>query len=234
MDPALTCERLLIGYGQPLLPPMDLEVGKGQFWSVVGRNGTGKSTWFRTALGLVPALGGRCAFPEGREGVAYVAQRMAFDDLFPVQVHEVVAMGTLRGWSFLSPGRRSPTVRQAMEAVGVGHLTHRTFRTLSEGQKQRVLLARLVASQARVAFLDEPTAAMDAVAERETMGLLKEVMARQGMTAVVVSHHLSVAREFADRVLFLDGPDTPIVSGTPAQVFSHPAFRARYGEGEAP
>ena len=221
----LRCTDLVVGYGrQALLPPISLTIGSGEFWAVVGRNGSGKSTWFRTALGLLPAISGSVTTCEK---LAYVAQQRTFDPLYPVTVREVVTMGTSRGWGFL--GRRRD-ISEALEAVGITALAGQPFRALSEGQKQRVLLARMIASGARLALLDEPTAAMDAVAEREAMALLVGLQKRYAMSLVVVSHHLPVALSNADRVLFLDRDGGAVVCGTPAEVSADARFRTRYGD----
>ncbi len=224
----LRCDELLVGYRSPLLPPISLTVRQGEFWAVVGRNGSGKSTWFKTVLGLLPSLGGSFTVSPS---VAYVAQRRAFDPLYPVTVEQVVAMGTMRGpmgsLPFMGPG--SDEVSQALDAVGAGPLRGRTFRSLSEGQKQRVLLARMVVSKATLAFLDEPTAAMDQVAEKASMALLVELRERYGMALMVVSHHLPVALSQADQVLFLDPDHGSVVQGPPELVCEHPDFLRRYG-----
>lgn len=231
-DVLLRCEGLQVGYaGRAILPPIDLGVEAGQFLAVVGRNGSGKSTFFRTVLGLLPAVGGRYAWPQGTACRAYVGQRRAFDDLYPLSVGAVVRHGRLRGGRWLGGRRRGDrdAASKALKALDVEPLESRTFRSLSEGQKQRVLLARLVASGARIAFLDEPTAAMDAVAEQEAMDQLERLRAEFGMAIVVVSHHLSAVAARADRVLFLDPDCDSVVHGTAQEVFEHDHFVHRYG-----
>lgn len=176
--PLYTCDRLEIGYGRaPLLPPISLSVGRGEFWAVVGRNGSGKTTWFRTLLGLQPPVGGAVIHPGGPPRATYIPQRQGYDPIYPLTAAQVVAMAVDRGWSFTRPRAGGDAVRAALAEVGAAELASRTFRSLSEGQKQRVLLARLVAAEADVAFLDEPTAAMDRVAEREALALLDRVRA---------------------------------------------------------
>lgn len=226
--PLLTCQGLTVGYdGRAILAPIDLSLGRGEFWAVVGRNGSGKTTWFKTLLGLQPPVTGRIDRP-GNAPIAYVPQRSAFDPLYPVPVREVVAMGAERGWSFLRPfATHHERVAQALDAVGAAHLADRTFRSLSEGQKQRVLLARMIASDAKLALLDEPTAAMDAVAEAEAMHLLDDLRKRFDLTVVVVSHHLAAAFAHAGHILFLD-PDEGVVVGTPDEIRASAAYAARY------
>lgn len=231
--PQIACRDLVVGYGgNPLLPPVNLEMQCGQFWGVVGRNGSGKTTFFKTLLGLIPPVDGRVEHPGGPVRIAYLAQRATFDALYPVSVEQVVAMGRINRWSFLKPGGKADhtAAHEALGEVGMDHVAHRTFRSLSEGQKQRVLFARMIASGAPIALLDEPTVAMDAVAEREAMDLLDRLRRRHHLTVVVVTHYLKVARDTAEHLLFVDPDGRNSIVGTPEEVFANPAFVARYGE----
>lgn len=227
--PLFVCEHLLVGYRGPILPPIDLTIGRGEFWAVIGRNGSGKSTWFKTMLGLLPAVGGTIRTPSGPPRLTYVPQRHGYDAVWPLSAFDVVALGCERGGSFLRRAPAARMARDALEEVGGSDLADRTFRSLSEGQKQRVLLARLLATRAEVAFLDEPTAAMDPVAEREALTLVDRIRRSQGTTVVVVSHELDVVTQFAERVIFFDRLTQQFTAGTPSEVLGHPGFRARYG-----
>jgi len=232
-DPALLhCHDLVVGHsGNALLPPVELELRRGEFWVVLGRNGSGKTTWFKTLLGLYRPIAGQVGYPGGPIDITYVAQRASLDALYPVSARQVVADGTLRGWSFLRPwaGDGASRVQEALESVDAVDLADRTYRSLSEGQKQRILLARMVASGAPLALLDEPTEAMDAVADRAAMELLDGLRARYHLCLVVVTHYLRIARELADKVLFLDPDGQHVIVGTPDEIWAHEAFRARYG-----
>jgi len=227
------CQSLRVGNaGRAILPAIDLTIESGQFWAVVGRNGAGKTTWLKTLLGLLPPISG--SVQSARDvRVSYLPQRSGLDDLYPLLAREVVSLGAERGWSFLGSfagaGRRSQAER-ALAQVGAQDLAERPFRSLSEGQKQRVLFARLVAGDAEVAILDEPTSAMDRVAEREAFELIRKLQASHRMAVLVVSHYLSMVSEFADRALLLDAEAEQIVLGTPREVFDHPTFRKRYGD----
>lgn len=232
----LHCRRLRIGYhGVPLLPAIDLEIGTGELWAVIGRNGCGKTTWLRTALGLMPAVSGRIETgPDVK--MSYLPQRNVIDELYPLLARDVVRMGLLRGWSFLRPSVRiePPSVRQALSDMGVGALGDVPYRRLSEGQKQRVLFARLAVSGANIALLDEPTSAMDPVAEAEAFALLDGLRHRQGLAIVVVSHYLGMVRRYADRALLLDRDTQAVVVGPPDEVFEHEAFHRRFSERPPP
>lgn len=228
-----TCEQLRVGIaGRAILPPIGLTVKAGQFWAVVGRNGAGKTTWLKTLLGLLPPVGGRVNSARDVR-VSYLPQRSGLDDLYPLLAREVVSLGAERGWSFLGgpgAGRHQERVAKALAEVDASALAEQPFRSLSEGQKQRVLFARLVAGDAEVAVLDEPTSAMDRVAEREAFELIRKLQQTHGLAVLVVSHYLSIVREFADHALLLDADADAVVVGTPDEVFQHPAFRKRYGD----
>jgi zinc transport system ATP-binding protein len=231
--PLLACHGLVVGFaGKPLLPAIDARFCRGELSAIVGRNGAGKTTFFRTLLGLIPVVGGelrRCTSPLT---VGYIPQRSQLDPLVPLRAWDVVAMGVDRGRSILRPllsraDRR--LIDDALAELGAVELAPRSFGELSEGQKQRVLMARLVAGHPALAVLDEPTAAMDEVAERQTLELIDQLRRDHGMAVLIVSHHLPLIGRFADQVVFLDRDGGAVVVGPPQEVLQHRAFRARYG-----
>jgi zinc transport system ATP-binding protein len=229
----LEVEQLVVGYGgRGLLPPVSLQVRCGDFLTVIGRNGSGKSTLFRTLLGLLPPVSGRMVRAPGLK-VAYIPQTATIDPLLPVRAQQLVGWGRMRGWDFLRPFASSEDRKAraaALEAVDAADLARQPYRELSEGQRQRVQLARVLASDAQLVVLDEPTSAMDAVAERRTLEQLARLARERHIAVVVVSHALEVPAEFADRVLFLDREGGEVIVGDTRTVFSHPAFRRRFGE----
>lgn len=232
-DELLRCERLVVGHrGRPLLPPCDAAIRRGALTVVVGRNGSGKSTFFRTVLGLLPPVSGRVERPTPGVRLSYVGQAMTLDRVLPLRARDIVAWGLLSRWSFLgSPQRRraDEACAQALAEAGATELAERPFRDLSEGQKQRVLLARMLASRPDVAFLDEPTAAMDAVAEEQTIEHLAHLAHDRGLAVVLITHVLGLAERVADEAVFLDRDDGVVVVGPPATVFTHPSFRRQFG-----
>lgn len=229
MSELLRCEGLVVGHGgRAVLPPIDLTIAPASLWAVVGRNGAGKTTWMRTVLGLLPPVAGAVRIaPDARP--AYVPQRTAFDPLYPLTSTEVVAGGLLRGPWGLPPRRGRARAAEALAAVEAAPLGPLPFRALSEGQKQRVLLARLLASGARLALLDEPTAAMDPVAEARTIDLLVRLRDERGLAAVVITHRIEAVAPHADGVVLLD-PELPgALAGPPDAVLADPRFVERLG-----
>ena len=233
-DPVLMCRSLVVGYGgDGLLPPIDFRLCHNQLCAVVGRNGAGKTTLFRTILGLQPPVSGSMSACKEPLPMAYIPQRARFDPIVPLLARDVVAMGLERGRSYLSPWPGAAAARQvtwALDEMGAAELAGLPYRELSEGQKQRVLMARLLAGRPELAVLDEPTAAMDEVAERQTMELIRDLCTTHNVAVLIVSHHLPVVSRYADQMVFLDREHQNVVTGRPAEVFAHPAFEARYGE----
>lgn len=228
-EPLLRCERLVVGHeGRAVLPPVDLAIRPASLWAVIGRNGAGKTTWMRTVLGLLPPVSGAVhLLPEARPG--YVPQRVTFDPLYPLRADEVVELGMLRGAWGGSAREARRRAHEALASVDLADRAGQPFRELSEGQKQRVLLARLLASGARIALLDEPTAAMDPVAEAATLSLLARLRDEHGISVVVVTHRMEAVRSLADRALLLDPTLPAAVVGPPDEVLGHPAVAERLG-----
>lgn len=235
--PLLASRRLEVGYlGQAILPPVDVEIRAGEFWAVIGRNGSGKTTWLKTMLGLMPPVKGSVEQSRADLNLSYLPQRKAIDELYPLLARDVVRMGLDRKWSFIRPwfGGEPPEVERALDEMGVLGLANEPFRRLSEGQKQRVLFARLSVSSAHLAVLDEPTSAMDQVAEHEAFTLLDGLRKRHGLAIVIVSHYLGMVRRFADRALLLDRDTQTALSGAPSAVFADDRFQARFSERPPP
>jgi zinc transport system ATP-binding protein len=192
--------------GNPVLESVDLTIKKGEFAWIVGPNGGGKTTLLKLILGLlkpssgsVEVLGGR---PERtRSRIGYMPQRTDLDRLFPASVLDIVLMGLVTNG--YKPGGVNAQDRQAAEEAldEVSLLPQREarFSTLSGGQFQRLLLARALVSQPELLLLDEPTANLDPIVERELHELLKSLSDHQ--TIVMVSHDLSIVSDFVREVI---------------------------------
>jgi zinc transport system ATP-binding protein len=231
--PVLRCRGLAVGHrGHAVLSSIDVDVRRGEMLLVVGRNGAGKSTLLRTMLGLLRPIAGQIERATPPPRLAYVPQASGLDAVVPVRGRDVAAWGRLRGWQFLWPLPRKDdraAVSQALADAGAAGFAARPFRELSGGQQQRILLSRVLAGDADLAILDEPTASLDAVAERAAYARLAELAHDRGLAVVAVTHTLHASIALADAVLFVEPPDVA-VHGTPAEVCAHPAFVSLFGE----
>jgi manganese/zinc/iron transport system ATP- binding protein len=195
---------------RPVLWDIDFTVPEGKLVGIVGPNGAGKTTLIKAALGLVPLASGKVEiygkpYVDQRHLVGYVPQRESVDWDFPVTVRDVVLMGTYGrlGW-FRRPGRAERAIAdRSLEQVDIAALAHRQIRQLSGGQQQRVFLARALAQEAQLYFLDEPFAGVDAATESAIVELL-QTLRSGGKTVLVVHHDLQTVREYFDYLVLLN------------------------------
>lgn len=230
---------LAIGYGKaPLLTDIALEVHPGQILTLIGPNGAGKSTLLRTLAGQLAPMGGTVLL-EGKNLSDYSgierARRLA------LMVPHSRRMELTSCFDFVSAGRHPYTGRlgilstedrrqvyAALELVGTSALADRDFNRISDGQRQRILLARALCQQPEVILLDEPTSFLDIKGKVELLTILKE-LAHTGKLAVILSlHELELAEKIADTVVCVSPGG---VSGvlTPEQAFQPENIRALYG-----
>ena len=234
MDPGLILEFRAVAFRYPgatrdALRGVDLGMRPGEFHAVLGPNGSGKTTLVRLALGVVrPSTGAilvldRSAGAWSRRDLARVAAVVAQREemVFPQRVRDSVMLGR---YPYLSPfGAPRATDREAVARAltecDADGLADRWLATLSGGEHQRVRLARALAQEPRLLVLDEPTASLDLRHEMELFQRVRALVDRQGLAAVIVTHHVNLAARFADRVLLLS-EGTPVASGTPAEVLT--------------
>lgn len=196
---------LTIGYGTKIVRShLTLSLNKGEMVCMLGRNGCGKSTLLRTLAGLQPALGGTYHIDD----VAVVlTDRLHLDN---TTVRDVVAMGRYPYTSFL--GALTPADEQIVDASlsevfsadsQLSTLDSRLFNSLSDGEKQRVLIAKALAQQTPVILLDEPTAHLDLPNRILVLQLLRRLAHEQGKTILISTHELELALHLSDRILLL-------------------------------
>jgi len=200
--------------GRPVLRRVDLSVATGDFLALMGANGSGKSTLVRTLVGLRALTEGEVRVfgtPLGDfhdwHRVGYVPQRATAAAGVPASVWEVVAAGRLTRRRLLRPLGRADraAISEALEVVGLADRHKDPVANLSGGQQQRVLIARALAGDPELFFLDEPTAGVDLPNQQalaDALGALKE----RGATVVLVAHELGPLTPLVDRaVVMRDG-----------------------------
>ncbi|MET3872552.1 manganese/zinc/iron transport system ATP- binding protein [Puniceicoccus vermicola] len=230
----LSIHDLTVAYHRkPVLWDIDLDIPEGKLVGIVGPNGAGKSTLIKACLDLIPVASGEVKVygkPYGKQRslVGYVPQRESVDWDFPVSAVDVVAMGLYRRIGWFRPVRKKhkDIAREALDRVGIGHLADRQISQLSGGQQQRVFLARALAQDATVYFMDEPFAAVDAATERAIVTLLKDLKHR-GKTTLVVHHDLATVAQYFDWVILLNM--RVVAAGPTEEVFTQENLRKAYG-----
>ncbi len=233
-DLPVVVRSLTVAYQQrPVLKDVNLSLPPGRLIGVIGPNGAGKSTMIKAILGMVPRLSGEVRIfgrpvAQARREVGYVPQRASVDWDFPTDVLDVVMMGRYGHLGLLRrPGARERSLAmEALEKVGMADFARRQISQLSGGQQQRVFLARALAQDARIYFMDEPFAGVDAATERAIIGLLTDLKAR-GRTVVVVHHDLQTVREYFDWLVLLNV--RVLAAGPVERVFTPENLTHTYG-----
>ena len=227
-------DRLAIGYrkGRNAIKVVAKDISSvaegGSLTCLVGRNGEGKSTLLRTVAGLQPSLGGKvlvCGKDIARMGRSERSRTVSVvltekPDLERTTVEEMVEMGRMPYTGFL--GRLSDAdrivVNQSMEMAGVSDMAQRLFHTLSDGERQKVMIARALAQQTPVMLLDEPTAFLDFPNRIGLMRMMAGIAHSEGKAVLLSTHDIDVALALADRLWVMD--NGRMVSGTPRDLAS--------------
>jgi ABC-type Mn2+/Zn2+ transport system ATPase subunit len=208
---ALRAGGLVIGWnGHPAVAGIDLVVPPGSSLAVVGTNGSGKSTFVRTVVGLLGVIDGRLEVLGEAPGtkparVAYLGQFHPREFVLPVRVRDVVAMGRFASRGLLGrvrPGERA-LIDSAMERMQISDLAERPLRALSGGQQQRVYVAQVLAAQADLVVLDEPAAGLDVGAQQLLRQVISDECAR-GAAVILATHDIRDAAA-ADLAMLLAG-----------------------------
>lgn len=218
---------------KPVLWDIDYSAPRGELIGIVGPNGAGKSTLIKACLDLVPRASGSVRifgrpYKQQRHIVGYVPQRESVDWDFPASALDVVTMGRYGRIPWCVPPRRKDRelAMQCLEQVGLGDYAKRQISKLSGGQQQRVFLARALAQDSEMYFMDEPFAGVDAATEAAIVELLRSLKSR-GRTVLVVHHDLQSVPEYFDHVILLNM--RIVASGPTKDVFTPENLQRTYG-----
>ncbi len=233
-NPIIEVHDLTVSYDKkPVLWNVDFTIPSGALVGIIGPNGAGKSTLIKAVMGLLPLSSGYAKlFGEKldnvRKRVSYVPQRESVDWDFPASVMDIALMGRYgqRGLFKRITAEDRSIARQALEQVHMLEFASRQIGQLSGGQQQRVFLARALAQQADLYFMDEPFAGVDAATEAAIIDLLKGLKA-QGKTILVVHHDLQSAQEYFDWIILLN--TRLVASGPTAKVLTPTLLQETYG-----
>ena len=226
----IRCENLHIGYDSRVIQrDLNFTLPDGTMTALLGANGCGKSTLLRTLAGLQPALSGTyLPVPNERDVALVLTERLSVES---ATVRDVVAMGRYPYTSFLGTLSAADhrIVNEAMEQVGVIDLADSYYNDHSDGEKQRVLIAKALAQQTPVILLDEPTAHLDLPSRIRTLNLLHEIAHNQGKTILISTHELDLALRSADNILLMFPPLQGCLLDTPAHLTTTDAFTRAFG-----
>lgn len=202
--------RLQAGYqGRAVTPVVNGELATGSMTALIGANGTGKSTLLKTIAGLLPPISGSCELQIPRKALGWLPQRSELETRFPLTAYELVAMGCWPrcGWFGGINRALRLEIDAALDAVQMREFADAQPATLSGGQLQRVLFARLMLQRSKLWLLDEPFNGIDS----QTVTLLMSILEQQqqaGTTLLAVLHDRPLVARYFQDVLSLDDADS--------------------------
>ena len=207
----LRTKDLLIGYkDKAILPSINVSLKEGNLIALIGPNGAGKSTLFKTLTAYIKPVGGSIELM-GKDLSSYSVKEKATmiglvlterpDDMF-LKVHDVVASGRCPYTNFFGKIEKEDEniIQESLEVVGIKYLTDRYFNTLSDGEKQKVMIAKTLAQNTPIIFMDEPTAFIDYPSKIELFSLMKMLTKERNKTIIFSSHDLELLLRYTDDI----------------------------------
>ena len=225
----ITTEKMSVGYdGKPLIEEVEIMLRKGEILTLLGPNGAGKSTILKSIARQLSLIAGTVRLDgedmksltgaELSKKMAVVMTKRLRAELMTCE--DVVATGRYpyTGRFGVLSAKDHEAVQEAMEAVHVLEFKDRDFARISDGQRQRILLARAICQQPEILLLDEPTSYLDIKYKLEFLSVLQELQKKKGLTVILSLHELELAARVSDRILCVDGAFVEQV-GTPEEIF---------------
>jgi zinc transport system ATP-binding protein len=207
MQPIINVDNLSYYYDSfPSLDHISFSVEKGDFLGIIGPNGAGKTTLFQCILGIMNNFSGEISLLGSNvkqnkkilQRIGYVPQKKSVEQTFPATVSEIVSLGVI--------GRdiKKESIESAIEFVELGAYQNKRIGELSEGQQQRVIIAKALVKQPELLILDEPTTGIDSVAQNKFYDLLTRLNKDRGITIVWSSHDMNAVEKLASKVACID------------------------------
>lgn len=220
----ITLSHLSVGYkvGHAVVSDINLTLQSGKLASLIGENGVGKSTLLKTLTGFLPKLEGSLLL-DGKDISEFsqraLAQQISIvltqkPDVQNLTIEEIVGLGRSPYTGFFGKlhANDQQIVDESITAVGIEKLKNRMIQTLSDGERQKVMIAKALAQQTPVIFLDEPTAFLDFSSKVETFQLLQRMAHEMGKLVLLSTHDLELAVRFSDTLLQVNGDGLRTVS----------------------
>ncbi len=203
----LKVSRLDIFYQSVLaVKDVSFEIAHGDYFCIVGSNGSGKSSLVKGILGLVPSNRGKVEFNISKEQIAYLPQISTIPSDLPATVHEIVITGRQKSAKRIPFYSRDDikAAKEAMALLEITDISNKQIGELSGGQQQRVLLARAICRNPKLLILDEPCSGLDEDITKGLYRILSDLNNKYNITILMVSHDLDKVKEYANRVAVID------------------------------
>lgn len=219
---------------RPVIWDIDLDIYEGSITAIIGPNGAGKSTLMKGILGLMKPISGKVSimgksYKEVYKNIAYIPQTNTVNWDFPTTVLDVVTMGRYNHLGLLKRvnKREKDLAMQALRRMKMEEFADRQISELSGGQRQRVFIARAIAQNALIYFMDEPLAGVDKKTENIIIETMREFK-KERKTIIVVHHDLNTLKEYFDHVIMVN--KQLVASGKVEEVFTKENLVKAYGE----
>ena len=228
MQEVLKTSNLLIGYkGQALMPAIDVSLNEGDIVALAGPNGSGKTTLFKTLSASLKPVGGEVKLfgkdlrnysPTERSSLFSLVLTEKPDDLF-LKVFDIVAAGRYPHLGLLAKlkAEDKQIIYDSLETVGISHLVNRNFVSLSDGEQQKVMIAKALVQDTPLIFMDEPAAFLDYPSKIELVNIMHKLSREKHKTILFSSHDLDLLLRHAD-VMWVVAPQQPLRQGTPKEL----------------
>lgn len=201
----LICQNLSVGYdGKMILHDINFEVHAGDYLCIVGENGSGKSTLMKTMLGLLPIIKGKILFGDGlkKNEIGYLPQQTNIQKDFPASVREIVLSGCqAHNVNRLFYSKKEKQIAyDNINKLQINNFKNKSYRQLSGGQQQKVLLARALCATKKILLLDEPVSGLDPKSTQELYTVIKKLNQQEGITIIMISHDITAVK-YANKIL---------------------------------